>query len=195
VAKTAATLEELLDQIDEAREGEERVSLETIMEAVGRRSLGPPLLIAGLIVSAPVVGDIPGVPTTMGIFVGLVAAQLVWGRTKLWLPRWLLRRGMTSSKLDKPLRWLRKPAKVVDRVLRRRFSALADGAASRIIAFACLLIAAIMPAMEVVPFSANLAGIILIAFGLALIAGDGLLALIGMVVTVGTLVFTIRAVV
>jgi hypothetical protein len=49
--------------------------------------------------------------------------------------------------------------------------------------------------MEVVPFSANLAGIILIAFGLALIAGDGLLALIGMVVTVGTLVFTIRAVV
>jgi hypothetical protein len=102
---------------------------------------------------------------------------------------------MTSSKLDKPLRWLRKPAKVVDRVLRRRFSALADGAASRIIAFACLLIAAIMPAMEVVPFSANLAGIILIAFGLALIAGDGLLALIGMVVTVGTLFFTIRAVV
>ncbi|MHB1327103.1 MAG: exopolysaccharide biosynthesis protein [Gemmatimonadales bacterium] len=194
MAEGAETLEELLDQIDEAREDEERVSLEMIMDTVGRRSLGPPLLVAGLIVTAPVIGDIPGVPTTTGIFVGLIAAQIVWGRSELWLPKWMLRRSVTSSKLDKPLRWLRKPAKWVDRVLRPRLSTLTEGVASRVIAFACLLIAAIMPAMEIVPFSANLAGIILIAFGLALIAGDGLLALIGMVVAAGTLAFVISSV-
>jgi hypothetical protein len=41
--------------------------------------------------------------------------------------------------------------------------------------------------MELVPFSANLAGIVLTAFGLALIASDGLLALIAIVLTAGTI--------
>jgi hypothetical protein len=43
-----------------------------------------------------------------------------------------------------------------------------------------------MPVMEVVPFSANAAGIALAAFGLALIAHDGVLALIAFVFTVIT---------
>ncbi|HUO86681.1 MAG TPA: exopolysaccharide biosynthesis protein [Thermoanaerobaculia bacterium] len=63
--------------------------------------------------------------------------------------------------------------------------------ASRIIAGACLVIAVAMPAMEVVPFSANLAGIVLLAFGLALVGFDGLVALVGVVVTVAALVLTI----
>ena len=40
-----------------------------------------------------------------------------------------------------------------------------------------------MPVMEVVPFSANLAGIALTAFGLAVIAHDGLLALVAFAAT------------
>jgi hypothetical protein len=40
--------------------------------------------------------------------------------------------------------------------------------------------------MEVVPFSANGAGIVLSAFGLALISRDGLLALTGLLVAAGT---------
>ncbi len=44
-------------------------------------------------------------------------------------------------------------------------------------AVSCILIAAAMPAMEFIPFSANLAGAALTAFGLSLIAHDGVLAL------------------
>jgi hypothetical protein len=40
-----------------------------------------------------------------------------------------------------------------------------------------------MPAMEVVPFSANAAGLILALLGLALIAHDGALALAALVIT------------
>ena len=43
-----------------------------------------------------------------------------------------------------------------------------------------------MPFMEVVPFSANLAGAALAAFGLALVARDGLLALIAFLITAAT---------
>ena len=37
-----------------------------------------------------------------------------------------------------------------------------------------------MPVMEFIPFSANLAGVVLTMFGLALMVRDGLLALLGL---------------
>ena len=52
----------------------------------------------------------------------------------------------------------------------------------------CLALAVVMPLMEVVPFSANAAGLILAVFGLALIASDGLMVVIGTLVTLATLV-------
>ena len=44
-------------------------------------------------------------------------------------------------------------------------------------AVGCVLTAAATPLMELVPFSANVAGIAVTSFGLALIAADGLMAL------------------
>jgi hypothetical protein len=49
-----------------------------------------------------------------------------------------------------------------------------------VIASIALVIGAAQPFMELVPFSANGAGAALTAFGLALIAHDGLVALIAM---------------
>lgn len=184
----ATSLVELLDQIDEARTDTSSISFGEILDAVGRRSFGPLLIVAGLIVLAPVIGDIPGMPTIMGAFVALVASQIVIGRDHLWLPKWMLDRSVKSSKLDKPLRFLRKPAKWIDTLTRPRLRALVGGPAARVVAGICLLLAAVMPLMEVVPFSANAAGLVLVVFGLALIASDGLMALVGAVVTLGTLI-------
>ncbi len=190
--KAASSLEELLDQIDELRDRETSVSLDQILDAVGRRSFGPLLVVAGLIVLAPVVGDIPGMATMMGIFVALVASQIVIGRDRVWLPQWMLSRSVRSTRLKKPLRWLRKPARWIDRVTRTRLQALVGGTASRVIAAICVMVAALMPLMEVVPFSANAAGLVLVVFGLGLIAGDGVMALFGAVVSVGMLVLIVR---
>lgn len=54
---------------------------------IGRRSFGPLLLMAGLIILAPVVGDIPGVPSIMGVFIVLVSVQLLIGQEHFWLPK------------------------------------------------------------------------------------------------------------
>ncbi len=56
-----------------------------------------------------------------------------------------------------------------------------------VIALTCVVIAAATPPMEFVPFTANGAGIALTAFGLALIAKDGLVALVAFVFTAATL--------
>jgi hypothetical protein len=126
-------------------------------------------------------------PTIMGLFVALVAIQIVVGLDHIWFPKWMLSRSVASSKVEKPLRWLRKPAEWVDGLTRPRLRVLVGGTATRVVAGICLLIAAVMPLMEIVPFSANAAGFVLVVFGLALIAGDGLMVLTGSVVTVGAL--------
>ncbi len=51
------------------------------------------------------------------------------------------------------------------------------------VAIFCIVIAAGMPLMKLVPFSATTAGVALAAFGLALIAHDGLLALLAFLAT------------
>lgn len=182
------SLDELLTRIGDAGGAQQRVTLEDILESVGRTSFGPLVLLAGVITLTPVVGDIPGVPTTLGILVVLTAAQLLIGRSYFWFPRWLLRRSLKRDKVRKVARWGRKPARLIDRVLRPRLSFLTEGAGAYAVAFSCLVIGAAMPAMDFVPFSANVAGVILTMYGLSLIARDGLLALIGFVLTAVLLV-------
>lgn len=188
----ARNLQTLLDQVETAAHGSESVSLEQIMEAVGQRSFGPILVVAGLVVLAPLIGDIPGVPTMMAAFVLLVAVQVLMGRRRLWLPQWLLNRSIASTKLEKAVGWLRKPARFVDRLLRPRLEGLTHRVGIYATAILCIVIAAALPPMELVPFSANAAGIALTALGLALIANDGLVAVVAFLissVTIGVVIY------
>lgn len=101
-----STLERVLDRIERSAAGQQRVALGTRVEAVSRRSFGPLLLIADLILESPLSG-IPGMPTSMGLLVLLIAVQLLAKRECFWLPRWLMTRSIAhatlrSSGLDRP---------------------------------------------------------------------------------------------
>ena len=182
-------LEDLLDRIEEAASGKDRITLEMIVDAMGNRAFGPMLLLAGIITLMPLVGDIPGVPTMMAVLVLLSAVQLLLRREGIWLPRWILERSIEGRKLERGLEWARRPAGTLDRWLRPRIPWLLQGPGLWVVAVACITIAAALPAMELVPFSANTAGIALTALGLSLVTKDGVLALVALAVTVGGLVF------
>lgn len=182
-----ADLSQLLERIGNAAGDSDRVSLYAIVEELGSRSFGPLLLLAGLVTLVPIIGDIPGVPTLMAIIVVLIAGQLLVGRRQLWLPRWLLDRSVARGKVDTAVSWMQRPARFVDRLLRPRLSVFVNGPGVYAIALVCIVIAAATPPMEFVPFTANGAGIALTAFGLALIARDGLMALLAFVFTAATL--------
>jgi Exopolysaccharide synthesis, ExoD len=98
------SLEELLERVCQAEPDAGRVSLDAILDEVGCRSFGPLLVVAGLLTLAPVIGDIPGVPTTVGVLV--FAIQLLFHREHVWLPRFLLNRSIERGKLHKAASWL-----------------------------------------------------------------------------------------
>jgi hypothetical protein len=186
MTREITNLEQMLDRIDRAIADRDQVSLGAIVQTVGSRSFGSLLLMAGVIMVSPLSG-IPGMATTIGTLVLLIAIQLVFRREYFWLPRWLLTRSIARTKFCKAIEWLRPPARFVDRWLRPRLLLFVDGFSKYMVAIFCAVIAAGMPMMELVPFSATSAGIALSAFGLSLIAHDGLLALLAFVATAITL--------
>lgn len=181
-------LEELLDQLSWSADTDHpRISVEEIITAVGTRSFGPLLLLVGVLIASPLSG-IPTFPTINALVVLLVSSQLLMGRKHFWLPAWLLHRSVPRDKMATAIRWLRPPARFIDRFIRPRLIILVKGpVTTRITATLCLIIASVMPLLEFIPFSSSLAGVVLAAFGLALISRDGLLALIAFTTAGGTL--------
>ncbi len=179
-------LQQLLERICVSAATKEQVSVGDVLQAVGERSFGPILLITGVITVTPLIGDIPGVPTLLALLVLLTVGQLLFRRDSIWIPGKLSRRSLSRNKLLKGLDWAKKPAALVDRWTKRRLPWLVSGVGQYLMAIICMVVALAMPLMELVPFSATGGGLALIAFGLAMVAKDGLLALIAIAVTTGT---------
>jgi len=179
----ATNLTELIHAMERMERENAQVSVDDVVHAVGRRSFGPLLLLAGLITLAPIIGDIPGMPTLMAVLVLLTSSQLLVGRETFWLPKWLLNRSLSRQKFDKALHYMKKPAKWVDGLLGVRLAWMTGYIGIRVTAFACLLVALAMPPMEFIPFSANGAGLALTLFGLGLVARDGLMLTLGFLLT------------
>lgn len=172
---------DLIASLERMEQEAQRVSVDDVVHAIGRRSFGPLLLVAGLITLTPIIGDIPGMPTLMATLVVLVSVQLLAGRETFWLPGWLLKRSLSQQKFDKGINLMKKPARWIDGLLRVRLPWLTGYIGIRVTALVCLLIALAMPPMEFIPFSANGAGLALALLGLGLVARDGLVLLLGFV--------------
>lgn len=179
------SLEQLLARLREIDGDHDPVRIEDILDRIGKRSFGAIILLAGLITLAPVIGDIPGVPTLMALLVLLTAVQLLLGRAAFWLPRFLLDHSLSHKHFNRALDRLEKPCRFIDRLFHPRLEFLTRGEGTVVIAVACVCVALVMPLLEFIPFSANLAGAALTAFGLALIARDGYLALFALSATLG----------
>lgn len=184
-----SNLMELIDSIESMEQDASRVSVDDVVHAVGRRSFGPLLLVAGIITLTPIIGDIPGMPTLMAALVLLVSIQLLAGREAFWLPVWLLKRSISQQKFDKGIQLMKKPARRIDGLLRVRLPWLTGYIGIRVTAVVCLLIALAMPPMEFIPFSANGAGLALTLLGLGLVARDGIALLLGFALFAATCTF------
>ena len=78
----------LLERIRATDGDGQEVTVGEILKAAGTRTFGPVVVVAGLVVLAPLIGDIPGVPTLMGLLVLLTVGQMLFRKRELWLPRW-----------------------------------------------------------------------------------------------------------
>lgn len=192
--KKPTNISEMLDAIEEAASDKTTITFDDVLDAAGRRSFGPFVLVAGLTILMPVIGDIPGVPSAVAVMLLLVAGQQVAGREQVWFPAWVRNRKAKSTKVRRGIRKLRRPARFVDRLVKPRLTWLTHGRGQRVAAVLTLVLALCIPMMDFVPFSANLAGATLLLLGLGLIAHDGLLMLGGALAALASVAVVVGAV-
>lgn len=164
-----------------------KVSIGDVIHMLGPRSFAPIILAIGLLAVTPI-DSIPTLPTTFGVVIFLTVGQMLLGRRALWLPGFIANRAVSADRLRQALAWLHPRAERLDTWLGMRLTVLTTGPFLTAIALCCLVLAAAMPMLELLPFVSTVPALAFTAFGIALLMRDGLAALAGFGFTLVTLV-------
>ncbi|WP_233349031.1 exopolysaccharide biosynthesis protein [Henriciella marina] len=169
----------------------ETVTIADLLNAVGRRSYGPVLLLLGFISISPL-SIVPGANWLVALVTLIFALQIVIGLKFPWLPRRALNVSFPRKYLINGLNTLEKHAYTVDQVLKPRLTFLTQVPFINIVALVCVAAALITFPLGLVPFGPFLPGLTVLLFGLALTARDGVLLLIAAASLAGAGLLLIR---
>lgn len=169
----------------------ENVTIEDLLEAVGRRSYGPVLLLLGFIAVSPL-AIVPGANWIIALITLIFAMQIVIGLEHPWLPRRALDFSFPRKYLISGVNAAEKHAYVVDQILRPRLIFLTRIPFINLVALACVAAALITIPLGLVPFGPLLPGLTILLFGLALTARDGMLLIVAGISLFGAILLLIR---
>lgn len=188
--RTIKNLRTLLMSLVEQTEGDQ-VSIEDLLNAVGRRAFGPLLLLLGFIAISPLT-IMPGTSWFIALVIFLIAGQVLLGRTRPWLPKPALQVSFPRSALVKGVQMMERPARLVDGFVRPRIGLLTEPPFVQLVAFLAILAALVSFPLGLVPFGPLLPGIAIMLIGLGLTARDGVMVLLAGGAMVGAVMFVIR---
>jgi len=157
----------------------ERVTIAEILDALDNRAFG----LATLLFAIPsIIPMPPGVPTVVGIALLIVSLQMVMGRQELWLPKILSKQGFSRKSLVSGFEKIKPQLEFIEKFAKPRMLALTGKIATVLIGVVILVMAIvlILPLPPGGNFPPALACAVL---GMALVERDGIIVLIGLVVT------------
>lgn len=154
------------------------VTLRDLIEAGGRTSFVPAMMIPAVIVVSPLSG-IPFLPSIMGLTIALIAGQLVLGREHVWLPDILMRRRLSGARLRPAMRRMMGLARWIDRHTRDRLGLLTSLPLVKVPQALAMFCGLAMPTLELVPFSSSILGMAVLFFAAGFLSRDGLYVLAG----------------
>lgn len=167
-AGTRAILDALLDG-DHAQ----TLTLQDLLSGLGKPAFGMLLFVAAL----PAFIPIPVGGVLSGPLVVLIAAQLLVGLRRPWLPGFIARRGPKRQALARFERivdpWLQR----LERLVRPRLTALLDHRLASACTGLLLLLLGVLLSLPI-PFTNYVLGVIILLFALALLERDGALMLV-----------------
>lgn len=172
-------LTETLEAIRKSAQGE-KISFGAVIEALNHRGFGA-LLIGPALITVMPTGAIPGVPAVCALFIILVAAQIIMGRSYPWLPQRLSAMSFSRKTYEKGLERISPYTKKIDGFFHPRLRFLTDMPAQKIIAIFCIMLGILIIGVGFIPFVPVLPAAAILLFGLGLSVHDGLLALLGFV--------------
>ena len=176
-------LSDVLDNLERSVRGDS-VTVQEVVERLGRKSFASLMLIFSLISTSPA-SAIPGITATVAGAIFILVVQMIFGRECVWLPQFINRRRLSRAKLCKGIGWLRKPVAFVERFLKARLTFLFHRPWLFVPLVLILLLTLFMPFMEVIPTSGSMASAVIAFFAAGLLTRDGGLVAISLILLLG----------
>ncbi|MEO0785853.1 MAG: exopolysaccharide biosynthesis protein [Pseudomonadota bacterium] len=164
-------LSSLMRSLVEETDGEV-ITARDMLNAVGRRSYGPLLLLLGFIAISPLT-IIPGATWLVSLLILVISGQILIGMRYPWVPGRLLKFEFRREDLLKGVEMSQGYVRRIDAVLRPRLTFLTDPPFAQLIALVCIAAALISFPLGFIPFGPVLPGLAVLLFGLGLTARDG----------------------
>jgi len=156
---------------------QETVRLHQLFRVLGDRGLASALLL----LTVPQLLPWPlGISNILALPILAVAIQMAMGRHTLWLPGWLLERPIRRERLLQACGRVVPLLRRLEIFVRPRVQAVLSPIGSRLVALACVLIAAISVAP--LPLTGWLPAIALLIVALGMLERDGVVVLAGLAV-------------
>ncbi len=171
------------DIVTDAKDGV--LTLGDVLDDLGDRSYGPLFFILGAIILLPI-GAIPGVPIVLGAVLIILAVQFVLGLNHPWMPARFRRLSISEKKARDAERRIRPVLRFVDRFVDARLLWIVSRPMRVFAAAAIILLSLAMVPLEIIPFGVAVPAAAVAAFGLAIVARDGLVMLIALGFVGGT---------
>lgn len=184
-----SNLEDVLDEIATKCDDDdtpESLTLDEVLESVGRRSYGPLLLVIGLFAISPAT-IIPGMTWLAAALTLLVAGQMALGMPRIWLPRKALQAQLPRSAVRSGIEKGRGAAKTIDKLLKPRLTFLSRPPFVNLVALMVLVAALITFPLGLIPFAPLAPGLAVVFFGLGMVARDGLWLALGAAAIAGAI--------
>ncbi|NBX02772.1 MAG: exopolysaccharide biosynthesis protein [Alphaproteobacteria bacterium] len=164
--------------------GDARITLGEFMSKLSDRAFGLAILIFALPNTIPL--GIPGVSSICAVPIAIFALQMLVGRSKVWLPRFIRKQSFEGKSLklviQKCLPYLRK----LDRIFKPRMLFATKGMTERLVGLIIMIHAAII--FLPIPGGNFIPAICMCMLALGLLERDGLVVLLGIgasVLTIG----------
>lgn len=166
--------------------GEREITVGDVLNAAGRRTYGPLLLLIGLFSISPAT-VMPGMTWFSAALTLLLSLQLAMGAKRPWLPPGLLRVRVSRESIRAGAEHMRAGARRIDSVLKPRLVFLSEPPFANLAGLACAIAALATFPLGLIPVAPLAPGLAIVFIGLGLFIRDGLLLLAGGVVMTGAL--------
>ncbi|MBI1245801.1 MAG: exopolysaccharide biosynthesis protein [Alphaproteobacteria bacterium] len=171
--------------------GRERVRIADLIEALDHRAFGAAMLLFAL-PNAVGIGTIPGVSTLFGVPQIVLAFQMILGFERPRLPAWLLERSIARKDfetfVDRGVPHLQR----LERHLKPRLTALAEGRFERVLGLVFLVMATIVSLP--IPFGNQPPAVAMALVALGQVARDGAFVAVGLVAGIFALAIALAVV-
>ncbi len=171
-------LDEIAQKVEED-ETPEQLTLGEVLDAFGRRSYGPLLLVIGLFAISPAT-IVPGMTWFAAALTLLVAGQMAIGLPRIWLPRKALQTPLPREAVQQGIEKSRGLANRIDGLLRPRLTFLSHPPFVNLVALLCIAAALLTFPLGLIPVAPLVPGIAVVFFALGATARDGVWLLLGM---------------